>query len=338
MGRGGLGGAFFLGLGLLVVGAGATVFSYTHTAPGGTYFIFGGLILGGLVRMITALLGGMGSNAFPTRRDTNRSEAERAAWYEDPNAEYVEKLADVPSGYCWQCGSKLRRGRTICMACGAAQTTAAPERTSTATPGGMTFGPPPKLARSGHPYDAPADQPEGAEPDDMTPPRRSRAFFPADPDGSYGSGPAYPQSQDRGVRSAPGATPGGRGPRAEDERPRRPVAGRETPRGGRANAGPARPAGGAPLDRWNREPRQDEPPSGRRAPRPEMDDAYRQPPPRRPRDDDGWDVESESDDEGDSRAWQQSARRQPMRPRRPTEDEGDDWDDGYTPPRSPRGR
>jgi hypothetical protein len=176
MGRGGVGGAFFLGVALFVVGVGATVFSYMHTAPGGTYVVFGGLILAGLIRMGTALLGGIGSSAFPTRRDKNWADAERAAWYEDPNAEYVEKLADVPSGYCWQCGSKLRRGRPLCMACGAAQTTAAPERTSTATPGGMTFGPPPKQARSVHAYDTPAGPAEDEEPDDMTPPRRPRLY------------------------------------------------------------------------------------------------------------------------------------------------------------------
>jgi hypothetical protein len=104
------------------------------------------------------------------------------------------------------------------------------------------------------------------------------------------------------------------------------------------NAGPARPNAGTPLDRGLRDPRQDEPPPRRRAPNPESDEAYRQPPRRKPRGD-GWSAETESDEEDDSPDWRQSARRQAMRPRprRPADDDSGDWDDGYTPPRPPRG-
>lgn len=341
MGRGNGSGAFFLGLAMLVAGVGATTFSYMLAAPGGTYVVFGGLIVGGLIRIVTALLRGAGSVAFSIGRSKKPASAGKAAWYEDPHAEYVEKLADVPSGYCWQCGSKLRRGRTICMACGAAQATAAPERTSTATPGGMTFGPPPKQAASGHPYDVGAGPREDEEPDEMTPPRRPRAFFPADPDGSYGWGPAYTQSQDRASRSAPGAEPGRREPRAENERRPHPAAGRDNPRGGRSNPGQDRADGGIPLDRGLREPREDAPPPRRRVPRPELGETYRQPPPRRPRADDGWGAELEDDEDEDPREWRQSAQRPAMRPRprRPDRDDGGDWDDDdYTPPRPPRER
>ncbi|HKV85509.1 MAG TPA: hypothetical protein VJN88_13195 [Ktedonobacterales bacterium] len=343
MGRGNGSGAFFLGVAMLVAGVGATVFSYMLAAPGGTYIVFGGLVVGGLIRIVTALLRGAGSVAFATGRNKNLADTERPAWYDDPNAEYVEKLADMPSGYCWQCGSRLRRGRTICMACGAAQATAAPERNSTATPGGRTLGPPPKQARSGHPYDDEGDPREAEEPDEITPPRRPRAFYPADPDGSYGWGPAYTQGQDRGSRSSPGAPPSGRAERAEEEeRPPRPAYGRDNPRGGRPNAGLDRSNGGAALDRGLREPREDEPAPRRRDTRPETDGGHQRPRPRRPRaDEDGWGAEADGNEDDDSREWRQSARRQAMRPRprRPVGDDGGDWDgDDATPPRSPRGR
>ena len=212
MGRGG--GAFFVGLALLVIGVGATAFSYMHTAPGGTYVIFTGMIVGGLIRMVTSLLRGSRAPAYSRSREKGRANIRKPAWYEDTSAQYVEKLADVPSGYCWQCGSKLRSGRRLCMACGAAQNSVAPERESTATPGGTTFGPPPKLANAVHPYDSTNEA--GAA--DAPPPPQPRSYFPADPDGSYGWGPAYTSADERNSRSNPGYAPTGRGQRPDDAR------------------------------------------------------------------------------------------------------------------------
>lgn len=357
MGRGGSG-AFFLGLTLFVVGVGATVFTYMNAAPGGTYVVFIGLIVGGLIRMVTALIGGgFGASAFATRSNKKKLGPQKPSWYEDPSAQYVEKLADVPSGYCWQCGTKLRRGRTLCMACGAAQNSVAPQRDSSATPGGMTFGPPPKLAGSGHPYDAE----NVPQPPPTAPP--PRAYFPADPDGSYGWGPAYAPNDDRGGRSNPGYQPGGQPQRSGPGDARRyvpPPPGREAPRAERSYGSSSRHSGDLPPARHSGDlpprhsgelssPRHtgdlparhsgdlppvgrrhsgplvdDEPPPGRRAGR--SDDERRQPPRGRRPSDDGW------DDDEDERRYDQRRASSPRhaarpRPRPPYDRDADGWDD-----------
>lgn len=333
MGRGGSG-AFFLGLAIFVVGVGASVFTYMNAGPGGTYVVFVGLIVGGLIRMVTALVaGGFGASAFATRPDKKRKALHQSAWYEDPSAEYVEKLADVPSGHCWQCGSKIRRGRTICMACGAAQNSAAPKSDTSATPGGKTFGPPPKLAKSIHPYDIE----ESPEPEPQPQPRqaqRPRGYFPADPDGSYGWGPAYGTGGEPGGRSNPGYQPGEQPRRFESGDARRYVAPppeREAPRPGRSYgaSGPSSRHSGdlPPISRRYSGPLDegDQPPP-RRATR---DDEQRRQPPRGQRPyDEGWDDEDDGDYQDRRRA---SSPRHAARPRpqpRPSYGRDDDgWDD-----------
>ena len=346
MGRGGSG-AFFLGLALFVVGVGASVFTYMNAAPGGTYVVFAGLIIGGLVRMVTALIaGGFGASAFATRPDKKKLGPQKPAWYEDPGAQYVEKLADVPDGYCWQCGTKLRRGRTICMACGAAQNSVAPQRNSSATPGVVTFGPPPKLAGTSHPYDYDAE----VEPEPQQAPRapqapqapqapRPRAYLPTDPDGSYGWGPGYARSEDRGVRSNPGYQPDGQPRRSGSGDARRYVAPpperdapAPAPHGNRPYGSSSRHSGDLPPMRHSGDlppmrhsgdlppvrhsgdlpPMRhsgDLPPVGRRHSGPLVDD---EPPPTR--------RATPSDDD----------RRQPPRGRRPADDEwAEDVNEGY---------
>lgn len=321
---GGEGGAFFLGLGLLVVGVGATVFSITHAAPGGTYVVFSGLILGGAVRMVTALVGGFGGNPYRTRRDKKNALPEKPAWYENEPAEYVEKLADVPSGYCWQCGSKLRRGRTICMACGAAQNTTAPARNTTATPGGMSFGPPPKLASKGHPYDI-ADEPEEVELDDAP---RPRNYYPADPDGSYGWGPSYASAADRGSRSNPGYQSGGRGKTPGDARRYvAPPPERDAPPPGRANGAAPRYDGDVPPPPRRRPPGDDVADQfpRRQRPAPPPDDDRARPPRGQRRPPTRWG----DDEDMDYRESRRSSPRHEARPRpRPAYDGDEDWDDG----------
>lgn len=339
MGRGGSG-AFFLGLALFVIGVGATVFTYMSAAPGGTYVVFGGLIIGGLIRMVTALIGGgFGASAFATRSNKKMLGQQKAAWYEDPSAQYVEKLADMPSGYCWQCGMKLRRGRTICMSCGAAQNSAAPQRDSSATPGGMTFGPPPKLAKSPHPYDVESEpQPPAASP--------ARGYFPTDPDGSYGWGPAYAPNDGRGSRSNPGYQPGGQPQRSGPGDARRYVAPppeREAPRADRSYGSSSRHSGDLPpvrhsgdlppvrhsgdlppVGRRHSGPLVDDEPPGRRTGR--SDDERRQPPRGRRHADDGW------DDDEDERRYDQRRASSPRhaarpRPRPPYDRDAGGWDD-----------
>lgn len=347
MGRGGSG-AFFLGLAIFLVGVGATVFSYTSAAPGGTYVVFIGLIVGGLARMITALIGGgFGTSAFATRPDKKKMGPEKSAWYEDPHAHYVEKLADVPRGYCWQCGSKLRRGRTLCMACGAAQNSVAPQRDSSATPGGMTFGPPPKLAGSGHPYDE-------VEPQPQAPPPRPRGYFPTDPDGSYGWGPEYAASEDSRSRSYPGYQPGGQpqrprpGPGPGPGDARRYVAPppeRESPRPDRSYGSSSRHSGDLPPTRHSGDlpPTRhsgDLPPIGRRRPEP-LDEDDQSPPRRAPRgdverrhpsrgrrpSDDGWGDQEDDDPRDRRRASSPRHAARPPRPRPSYGRDGDGWDD-----------
>jgi len=102
--RGRNGGGIALGAALLALGLGLTWWGFQSEAPGGARIIFVGLLLGGLVRLLTAL--------------------------------FIPSVAQTVV-YCWQCGAHVRQGSVICLACGATQPTqpAAQPRTSRYTTG-----------------------------------------------------------------------------------------------------------------------------------------------------------------------------------------------------------
>ena len=120
MARGGLSG---VGAGIIAVALGIvlTLISYELAAPGGTYIIFVGLIAGGLVSFGRGLV--TPSATSGTLRSLNGPARSLMSGYVAPPEE-------MPPGYCWQCGRKVKSDRVICLGCGATQLRGAAARHS----------------------------------------------------------------------------------------------------------------------------------------------------------------------------------------------------------------
>lgn len=127
-------GGFVTGLVMVLIGVGATIVSYMLASPGGVFFVFGGLIVGGCYRMVTALF------YAPVLTPRPRKRPARGHTSGLPEVDYVAAPTSVPAGYCWQCGRQVKRGRGTCLACGAAQVTAAPKLQSAPTPAVTPWG------------------------------------------------------------------------------------------------------------------------------------------------------------------------------------------------------
>lgn len=104
-------GIFFIALGI-----GATIVSYLIATPGGVYYIYVGPIVGGFVMIVRGVI----TPGTPNGKLRNYSRSARS-----PMNSYVAPPEQMPRGYCWQCGRKVKAGRVVCLGCGATQIHAA---------------------------------------------------------------------------------------------------------------------------------------------------------------------------------------------------------------------
>jgi hypothetical protein len=141
---------------MVCTGVGLTIASAIYSAAVGMpiYFVFYGLILFGIVRMVISLPGLFFSDGdgAPRRRLGPRL---AQAYVAPPN--------EMPLGRCWMCGGKVKHGNVICLHCGAAQPPSAPEESETSRLSG--FDPTAGEMISFLPSEAPA----GANPYPSTP-------------------------------------------------------------------------------------------------------------------------------------------------------------------------
>jgi hypothetical protein len=116
--------------GLSSVGAGITAvalgivltsISYVLATPGGTYILFVGLIFGGLVSIVRGLV-------TPSAPSGTLHSLKGPA--QSLVSGYVALPEEMPPGYCWQCGRKVKADRVICWGCGATQLRGAASRYS----------------------------------------------------------------------------------------------------------------------------------------------------------------------------------------------------------------
>jgi hypothetical protein len=110
--RGGGLGQVVGGMVAVALGIALTLISYQLAPPGGTYFIFVGLIISGLLMIFRGLV--TPGTTSGTLRDHNRPAR-------SPVSGYVAPPEQMPPGYCWQCGRKVKPRHTICLSCGATQ-------------------------------------------------------------------------------------------------------------------------------------------------------------------------------------------------------------------------
>lgn len=112
MGRGGGFGQVVAGMIAVALGIALTFISYLLAPPGGTYVIFIGLIVSGLVMIFRGIVSsGATSSTF---RSYNRPA-------QSPISGYIAPPEQMPLGYCWQCGRKVKAQSIICVGCGATQ-------------------------------------------------------------------------------------------------------------------------------------------------------------------------------------------------------------------------
>jgi hypothetical protein len=119
-------GGFWLGLVLFLVGLGLTAASLLAviSVGAGTSIVFIGLIVGGLIRMVLsapALL-----SSFHRAGAGASLGAQSGATPIAPLPSYFAPPAEMPPGYCWQCGGKVKPGYAICLHCGASQAAVEP--------------------------------------------------------------------------------------------------------------------------------------------------------------------------------------------------------------------
>ena len=148
-------------VGLVMVGLGVSLTAVSIAAAAGTcgiYFVFTGLIIGGLTTIFRGAVRSAVQGYTSGRRRANNP---RRAVYgtharpaQLPPENYLAPPGAMPAGYCWACGSKVRKGNAICYACGAAQVQA-PARQHSSTQ------PPPPPAQPPYPGGA---YPDGAYP------------------------------------------------------------------------------------------------------------------------------------------------------------------------------
>jgi hypothetical protein len=106
-------GGFWVGMTMVVTGIALTVFSAAISEALGFHvtLVFYGLVVIGLVRMaagVPALFSGGGG-----RRAHDTSGPAMLSYYAPPS--------QMPAGYCWQCGARVKRRASMCLQCGATQ-------------------------------------------------------------------------------------------------------------------------------------------------------------------------------------------------------------------------
>ena len=115
MSRGGGLGSVLGGMMAVALGIALTFFSYQLATPGGTYFIFVGLIIGGLISIVRGLVTPSAPSA------TSGTYRNRKGPARNPISGYAALPQQMPPGYCWQCGRKVRADTVTCAGCGATQ-------------------------------------------------------------------------------------------------------------------------------------------------------------------------------------------------------------------------
>jgi hypothetical protein len=116
--------AFWIGLVMLLVGLGLTVASYTAAlAIGGAgVVVFYGLMIGGVIRMVTAA-----PSLLSGHRETKRDVGPLFGPHGTPGQvvsgpilpSFMALPTEMPPGVCWQCGGNVKPGRVMCLHCGA---------------------------------------------------------------------------------------------------------------------------------------------------------------------------------------------------------------------------
>lgn len=118
------------GLGLIVaggvVGVGSAVFLWPVIFSSIIYLIFAGLVVsgligGGIIRLAIGLfsVGDTESRSGPAASPVNY---------------YVALPEEMPAGYCWQCGKRVKADSLICLRCGATQPKVAQQRPMVSAP------------------------------------------------------------------------------------------------------------------------------------------------------------------------------------------------------------
>lgn len=105
-------GSVVAGMIAIAIGIGVIVVSYQLAQPGGIYFVPVGLIASGFL----AIFRGISTPSATNRRRRNYARPARSTMNSN-----VALPKQVPRGYCWQCGRKVREANAICYSCGAAQ-------------------------------------------------------------------------------------------------------------------------------------------------------------------------------------------------------------------------
>jgi hypothetical protein len=269
-------GSFWTGLVMLIAGVGLTVGSYmAATSLGGVTFVFYGLIIGGIVRMILSAstlrssghTGYRGSRPYMTGVPGYQTGG-------PPILPYGASPTQAVPGHCWLCGGKVKRGSSICLHCGASLGTPQQQESEVAQMAGYSMSssmvavpsprPPTPHPATWHYQPSAPEQPRGP----YSPPEQPRGPYspPEQPRGPYappqqGYGPYSAPQQPNGPYSAPVRRRGSRRSHSapEPEMPLRifepPVRPSRPPRGeprGDPNAGDARDWGPPPPRRGQR--------------------------------------------------------------------------------------
>ncbi|MGH2514026.1 MAG: hypothetical protein ACRDHP_00060 [Ktedonobacterales bacterium] len=104
------------GIVFIALGIGLTVISYQLAPPGGTYIVFVGLIASGVWMIFRGLTSTSTANG-KLHGYTRPAQS--------PVSGYIAPPQQMPPGFCWQCGRRVKGGKAVCFGCGAAQTQAA---------------------------------------------------------------------------------------------------------------------------------------------------------------------------------------------------------------------
>ncbi|MGZ3665125.1 MAG: hypothetical protein ACXVDA_11650, partial [Ktedonobacterales bacterium] len=123
--------AVLQGLGLIiaggVVGGGSALLLWPVIFSSNLYLIFDGLVVSGLIG------GGIVRLAIGLFTVGDILEA-RSGPAMSPVNYYVALPEEMPAGYCWQCGRRVKLDNLICLRCGATQPKGAQQRTMMSAP------------------------------------------------------------------------------------------------------------------------------------------------------------------------------------------------------------
>jgi hypothetical protein len=226
-------GGFWVGLTMVVTGIALTVFSAAISEALGFHvtLVFYGLVVIGLVRMVAGVPALFSSEGG--RRAHAMSGPAMLSYYAPPS--------QMPAGYCWQCGGRVKRRASMCLHCGATQAGEKAEKEESEVARSSGFGQF-DVADMIPPVSPPMIPPQVRMPATNDPRRASygeEGYGPNQPMRGYrdeGYGPSHPASGYGEDRYGPGRP--ARGHSEKGYGPNRPARGY-----GEEGYGPNRPAG-----------------------------------------------------------------------------------------------